>query len=46
MAPHLVDKHMVERANTVALLGIVWGALAVCALGATIYDIGYWIGSW
>jgi hypothetical protein len=43
---HLVDKHMVERANTVVLLGILWGSLAVCALGATVYDIGYWFGGW
>jgi len=24
---HLIDKHLVERANTALLLGILWGAL-------------------
>ena len=31
---HLVDKNFVERANTVLLLGILWGGLAICVLGA------------
>jgi len=26
---HLVDKRFVERANTVLMLGVLWGALAV-----------------
>ena len=25
---HLIDKHLVERANTTLLLGILWAALA------------------
>jgi hypothetical protein len=41
-----VDKHFVERAHTVLLLGILWGALAVCVLGALSYDIAFWFGSW
>jgi hypothetical protein len=28
------------------LLGILWGALAACAIGATIYDIAHWLGAW
>jgi hypothetical protein len=38
---HLVDKHLIERANRVLLLGILWGALAACVIGALAYDIIY-----
>jgi hypothetical protein len=38
---HLVDKHIVERANRVLLLGILWSALAACVIGALAYDIVY-----
>ena len=34
---HLVDKEIVERANTVLLLGILWTGLAVCVVGALVY---------
>ena len=40
---HLVDRHFVERANTMLLLGILWGGLAVCVIGALAYDIAYWL---
>jgi hypothetical protein len=43
---HLVDKRLVERANTVLLLGILWSALALCVLGALSYDIAHWFGAW
>jgi hypothetical protein len=43
---HLVDKRFVERANTVLMLGVLWGALAVCVLGALSYDIAYWLETW
>jgi hypothetical protein len=43
---HPVDKHFVQRANTVLLLAILWGALAACALGAVVYDIAYWLKGW
>jgi hypothetical protein len=39
---HLIDRNLVERVNTVLLLGILWAALATCVLGALVYDIGYW----
>jgi hypothetical protein len=39
---HLLDKNLVDRANTMLLLGILWGALATCVLGALAYDIRYW----
>ena len=38
---HLVDKHIVERANRVVLLGILWSAIAACVIGALAYDIVY-----
>ena len=37
--PQVVDKHFVQRANTVLMLTILWGALAACVIGATLYDI-------
>ena len=27
---HLIDKQLVERANTTLLLGILWAGLAIC----------------
>ena len=43
---HLIDKNLVERANTVLLLGILWAALAVCVLGALsmTFSIGSKVG--
>jgi hypothetical protein len=43
---HLLDKNLVERANTMLLLGILWAALATCVLGALAYDISYWFEGW
>jgi len=43
---HLVDKEFVQRANTELLLSLLWGALAVCALGALAYDVAYWVTGW
>jgi hypothetical protein len=43
---HLVDKEFVERANTVLLLGVLWGGLAACVIGALAYDIAYWLQGW
>ena len=45
MAP-LIDRNLVERANTALLLAILWGALAICVLGALAYDIAYWLDGW
>ena len=42
----LIDRNLVERANTALLLGILWGALATCVLGALAYDIAYWLDGW
>lgn len=43
---HLVDKEVVERANTMLMLGILWAGFAVCVVGALAYDIGYWLQAW
>ena len=43
---HLFDKHVLHRANSVLLLGLLWGAFAACVIGATIYDIALWLGDW
>ena len=43
---HLIDKTLVERANTALLLGILWAALGICVLGALAYDIAYWFEGW
>jgi hypothetical protein len=40
---HLLDRHLLERANTAVMLAVLWGGLAVCVIGATIYDIARWI---
>jgi hypothetical protein len=28
------------------LLGILWGGLGVCVIGALAYDIAYWVEGW
>jgi hypothetical protein len=43
---HLVDKHVVERANAVLLLSVLWGALAACAIAAMVYDVVHFVNSW
>ena len=43
---HPIDRHFVQRANTVVLLTVLWGALAACALGAVVYDIAVWLKAW
>jgi hypothetical protein len=43
---HLIDKNLVERANTTMLLGILWAALGICVLAALAYDIHYWFEGW
>jgi hypothetical protein len=43
---HLIDKHLVERANTALLLGSLGGAQGTCVLGALAYDIRSWFDGW
>ena len=41
---HLFNKRSIERANTLLPLGILWGALGVCVVGAFVFDIAAWFG--
>jgi hypothetical protein len=41
--PHLLDRHALQRANTLLLLSMVWAGLAACAIGAMLYDISHWL---
>lgn len=34
------DKHTFARVNTAILLGLIGGGLAVCVLGALLFDLG------
>jgi hypothetical protein len=43
---HLVEKETLLRANSAMILTLVGGGLAVCALGAVIFDIGRVFGAW
>ena len=43
---HLVERELLQRANTAVLLTMVWGGLAACAFGAVVYDIGRWFALW
>ena len=43
---HLVEKQTLLRANTAVMLTLVWGGLAVCAIGAVIFDVGRIAGVW
>jgi hypothetical protein len=43
---HLIGKHLVQRANSALLLGILWTALALCVLGALAYDVRSWLEAW
>jgi hypothetical protein len=44
--PQVLDKHSLLRANTAVMLGLVWGGLALCALGAVVYDLGRMLAVW
>jgi hypothetical protein len=41
---HLIDKHLIERAEAAVVLSTLWAALGACALGAVVYDIVSWLG--
>jgi hypothetical protein len=43
---HRIDRHFIERANAVLLLGLLGGGFAACAVGAMVYDIVYWLQAW
>jgi hypothetical protein len=41
-----VDKQMIDRVESVVLLSIIGGGLAVCVLGAAVYDVGRAFSVW
>jgi hypothetical protein len=41
---HLVDWHLLQRANTILMLGMLWSGLGACVLGALVYDVALWLG--
>jgi hypothetical protein len=41
-----IDKQKIDRVESVMLLSIIVGGLAVCVLGAAIYDIGRAFSVW
>jgi hypothetical protein len=40
------DKHTLARVNSAIMLGLIGGGLAVCALGAVVYDAGRLFSTW
>jgi hypothetical protein len=40
---HFLDKHLLQRANSVILLTFVGGGLAACAIAAAVFDISHWL---
>jgi hypothetical protein len=40
---HLVDRHLVQRANTALMLSSLWGGLAACVVGALAFDVMHWL---
>jgi hypothetical protein len=41
---HLVDRDIAVRVERAVLLTAVGGGLTVCAVGALIYDLSFWLG--
>jgi hypothetical protein len=41
---HLIDRHLLQRANTMLMLGALLGGLAACMLSALAYDVALWLG--
>jgi hypothetical protein len=40
------DKQKLARVNSAIMLGLIGGGLAVCALGAFVYDVGRMLSIW
>jgi hypothetical protein len=43
---HFVDKHTLERVNTVLMLGMIGTGLAACVFGAVVYDLAHLFAAW
>jgi hypothetical protein len=44
--PQVLERDTLQRANTAVMLSLVWGGLALCALGAVVYDLGQMLAVW
>jgi hypothetical protein len=43
---HLGEKQLLMRTNAALLRGMVVGGMVSCALAASLYDLGGWLGAW
>jgi hypothetical protein len=41
-----IDKQKIDRVESVVLLSLIGGGLALCVLGAVVYDIGRLFSVW
>jgi len=41
-----VDKHKIDRVESAVLFSLIGGGLAICALGAAVYDIARAFAGW
>ena len=41
-----IDKQKIDRVESVVLLSLIGGGLAICVLGAVVYDIGRLFSVW
>jgi hypothetical protein len=41
-----IDKQKIDRVESVVLLSLIGGGLALCVLGAAVYDIGRVFSVW
>jgi hypothetical protein len=42
----LVENEVLLRANAALIRGMVVGGMVSCALAASLYDLGQWVGAW
>ena len=41
-----IDKQMIDRVESAVLLSLIGGGLALCVVGAAVYDIGRAFSIW
>jgi len=41
-----IDKHKIDRVESAVLLSLIGGGMAICVLGAAVYDIGRVFSVW
>jgi hypothetical protein len=45
-ADKLIDRQTIDRVESVVLLSLIGGGLAVCVVGAAVYDVGRALSVW